>query len=79
MKPSLKSVASAPGLELPCATIKARPEDWRVNESLGWAFTKSGEHRYLYIEKRNMNTAAGCGRVGAALLGAASGRWLRGS
>lgn len=58
MKPSLKSVASAPGLELPCATIKARPEDWRVNESLGWAFTKSGEHRYLYIEKRNMNTAA---------------------
>lgn len=44
--------------EFPRATIKARPEDWRVNESLGWAFSDSGEHRYLYIEKRNMNTAA---------------------
>lgn len=40
------------------AVIKAQPEDWRVNESLGWPFTGCGEHRYLYIEKRNMNTAA---------------------
>ena len=40
------------------ATIKAQPEDWRVDERLGWGFTGSGEHRYLYIEKRNMNTTA---------------------
>ena len=58
MKPTPRSMVADSVAEFPRATIKARPEDWRVNESLGWAFTDSGEHRYLYIEKRNMNTAA---------------------
>ena len=38
------------------ATIRARPDDFRVTEELGWDFTGDGEHDYLWIEKTGANT-----------------------
>jgi tRNA pseudouridine13 synthase len=48
----------------PTLAIKSQPEDWRVHEHLGWPLSGHGEHRYLYIEKRNLNTTT----VAAALV-----------
>ena len=36
--------------------LKACPEDFRVTEDLGVEFSGEGEHLYLYIEKRGLNT-----------------------
>ena len=39
------------------ASIKTFPEDWRVTEIMGQPWSGEGEHAYLYVEKRGMNTA----------------------
>lgn len=39
------------------ARMKVTPEDFQVNEMMTVDFTESGEHCWLLIEKRNMNTA----------------------
>ncbi|TQV84604.1 tRNA pseudouridine(13) synthase TruD [Exilibacterium tricleocarpae] len=39
------------------AVFRARPEDFWVDEELGWEPDGSGEHAYLHIEKRGANTA----------------------
>ena len=57
------SEASAAADLRPLAAIKTQPEDWRVHEHLGWPFAGYGEHLYLYIEKRNLNTAAVAGEL----------------
>lgn len=36
--------------------LRARPEDFRVDELLGYALTGNGEHLVLKIEKRGLNT-----------------------
>jgi len=36
--------------------LKAECEDFRVTEQLGFELSGEGEHLYLWIEKRNMNT-----------------------
>ena len=38
------------------ASIRGRPEDFRVEESLGFEPTGSGEHLYLQVRKRGANT-----------------------
>ena len=40
-----------------CASIKTFPEDWRVIEVIDQSWSGEGEHAYVYVEKRNMNTA----------------------
>jgi tRNA pseudouridine13 synthase len=40
-----------------CAEIKQEPEDFLVTEALGFELSGEGEHAWLYIEKRNLNTA----------------------
>ena len=50
--------ASAAADSRPLAAIKSHPEDWRVHEHLGRPLAGHGEHRYLYLEKRNLNTMA---------------------
>ncbi|MEC7957232.1 MAG: tRNA pseudouridine(13) synthase TruD [Pseudomonadota bacterium] len=50
--------ASAAADSRPLAAIKSQPEDWRVHEHLGRPLAGHGEHRYLYLEKRNLNTMA---------------------
>ena len=52
-------------LDFPCAyggplgraLFRVRPEDFRVQEDLGWQPQGSGEHLYLHLEKRGENTA----------------------
>lgn len=39
------------------ATLRAEPEDFRVEEQLGFAPSGEGEHLFLLIRKRNQNTA----------------------
>lgn len=39
------------------ASIKTFAEDWRVTEVMHQAWSGEGEHVYLYVEKRGMNTA----------------------
>ncbi len=39
------------------ASIKTFPEDWRVTEVMDQLWSGEGEHAYLYVEKRGMNTA----------------------
>jgi TruD family tRNA pseudouridine synthase len=41
-----------------CASIKTYPEDWRVTEIIDQSWSSEGEHAYIYVEKRGMNTAA---------------------
>mgnify|MGYP000002630038 FL=1 len=41
-----------------CASIKTYPEDWRVTEITDQSWSSEGEHAYIYVEKRGMNTAA---------------------
>ena len=38
------------------ASIRARPEDFRVEEFLGFEPTGAGEHLYLEVRKREANT-----------------------
>lgn len=46
-----KNTVKATGL------IRVNPEDFRVNEINQLSFTEQGEHLWLYIEKKNTNTA----------------------
>lgn len=39
------------------ALFKQHPDDFQVNECLGYELTGDGEHIYLYVEKTNLNTA----------------------
>lgn len=39
-----------------CGNLKCQPEDFRVEEMLGFDFSHEGEHIYLHIEKRLMTT-----------------------
>jgi tRNA pseudouridine13 synthase len=39
------------------ATLRAAPEDFQVDEQLGFAASGDGEHLFLRIRKRNQNTA----------------------
>lgn len=48
--------AYADGPPQSTAVIKSRPEDFQVNEKLGFELSGEGEHLYLYIEKRGLNT-----------------------
>ncbi|WP_363796389.1 tRNA pseudouridine(13) synthase TruD [Lysobacter firmicutimachus] len=47
------------------ARLRARPEDFRVEELPGFAASGSGEHLLLTIEKRGMNTAFAAKRLAA--------------
>jgi tRNA pseudouridine13 synthase len=38
------------------ARIRCRPEDFLVSEELGFALSGEGEHRFLYLQKRQLNT-----------------------
>tara|TARA_R110001599_G_scaffold65838_2_gene185813 strand:- start:64409 stop:65458 length:1050 start_codon:yes stop_codon:yes gene_type:complete len=38
------------------ALIRCRPEDFTVSEELGFDLSGEGEHVFLYLEKRNLNT-----------------------
>ena len=38
------------------ATFKSIPEDFIVDEIADFEFSGEGEHLYLYIEKRELNT-----------------------
>jgi len=58
------------------ATLRAEPEDFRVEEQLGFAPSGEGEHLFLLIRKRNQNTAwvaaqlagpPGCARTRSAM------------
>lgn len=53
---ALPDWARAHGGPLFAAAIRSKPEDFRVVEELGHAFTGDGEHDYLWIEKTGTNT-----------------------
>ena len=53
---TLPDWARAYGRPLFAATIRTRPEDFRVTEVLGWPLSGHGEHDYLLIEKTGANT-----------------------
>ena len=42
----------------PCASalIRCRPEDFEVSEELGFELSGEGEHVFLYLQKRNLNS-----------------------
>jgi tRNA pseudouridine13 synthase len=46
----------AHGSPLFAARLRSVPEDFQVTEQLGWEFTETGEHDYLWIEKTGANT-----------------------
>lgn len=51
------------------ALVRARPEDFEVTEELGFELAGEGEHVFLYLQKRELNTMELLQRV-AALSGA---------
>lgn len=51
------ALPQAHGAQVLSATMRGRPEDFRVEEIAGFAASGSGEHLLLDIEKRAMNTA----------------------
>jgi tRNA pseudouridine13 synthase len=44
------------GKPLTQGTIKTLPEDFMVEEILGYSLSGDGEHQYLYVEKTGLNT-----------------------
>lgn len=50
------NLAYAYGQPVSSGTIKTSPDDFKVNEILGFELTGEGEHLFLYIEKRGLNT-----------------------
>ncbi|MFC7780283.1 tRNA pseudouridine(13) synthase TruD [Legionella taurinensis] len=48
--------AYAGGKPESAAVIKSNPDDFQVNEKLGFELSGEGEHLYLYIEKRGLTT-----------------------
>jgi len=53
---SVPDTPPASGMALFHATLKSTPVDFRVDEILGFEPDESGEHLYLQLEKRDMNT-----------------------
>ena len=53
---ALPDWARAHGGPLFAAAIRSKPEDFRVTEELGYAFTGDGEHDHLWVEKTGTNT-----------------------
>jgi tRNA pseudouridine13 synthase len=53
---ALPEWARAHGAPLFTATIRDRPSDFQVEENLGFDFSGSGEHDYLWAEKTAANT-----------------------
>lgn len=53
----LDSLPRAHGEPVALATLRAAPEDFRVEEQLGFEPSGEGEHLFLLIRKRNQNTA----------------------
>ncbi|MDH3758147.1 MAG: tRNA pseudouridine(13) synthase TruD [Gammaproteobacteria bacterium] len=53
---ALPEWARAHGAPLFAATIRDRPSDFQVVENLGFEFSGSGEHDYLWVEKTAANT-----------------------
>ena len=51
------SLAYVDGQPKVCGVIRKRPEDFQVDEVLGFDLTGEGEHVCLHIRKRNSNTA----------------------
>ena len=46
----------APGATLPPGRDSLQPEDFTVSEELGFDLSGEGEHVFLYLQKRNLNT-----------------------
>ena len=38
------------------ALLRCYPEDFRVSEELGFELSGAGEHAFLYLQKRQLNT-----------------------
>ena len=53
--------------------IRATPEDFFVDEIIGFSATGSGEHWLLHIEKKGANTAWAVKRVAAFAVGLLGG------
>lgn len=53
----LSALAYAHGMPVAEAVLRASPEDFQVEEALGFAPSGEGEHIFLHIRKRNQNTA----------------------
>jgi tRNA pseudouridine13 synthase len=53
----LESLPRVHGEPVALATLRAAPEDFRVEELLGFEPSGDGEHLFLLIRKRNQNTA----------------------
>jgi tRNA pseudouridine13 synthase len=53
---NVEALPFAYGAPLQSGTIKASPEDFKVEEILGFELTGEGEHHFLRIEKRGLNT-----------------------
>ena len=60
---SHRDLAHAHGAPVLSATIRATPEDFRVEEVDGFEASGSGEHLLLTVEKRGMNTAFAAKRI----------------
>lgn len=47
--------------------FKVHPEDFKVNEELGFELSGAGEHLWLYVEKRGLNTLDLCKAIAKSL------------
>lgn len=52
MPPQCRAWGDNPG----SALIRCSPEDFQVSEQLGFELSGEGEHRFLYLQKRQLNT-----------------------
>jgi len=52
----INTYAHAYGKPISTATFKASPDDFKVNELLAFELSGEGEHQFLRIEKRGLNT-----------------------
>lgn len=62
----LSALAYAFGGPLGTAVLRASPEDFQVEEDLGWVPTGEGEHVFFLIRKRNQNTGWVAGQLARA-------------
>jgi tRNA pseudouridine13 synthase len=51
------NAALEPSANAHTASIKTFAEDWRVTEVMDQSWSGEGEHAYVYVEKRGLNTA----------------------
>ncbi len=57
------SLPYALGKPLASARLRTFPEDFQVDEHLGYPLTGEGEHAWLHLRKRNTNTAWAAGLI----------------